>query len=83
MPKTDEWSAMSNSVSEVSARHKPIAGLVREGIDIEDKNAHISVICVSGHRSNIAGSFLKAAGFENIYSVIGGMSAWRQLHRLQ
>jgi hydroxyacylglutathione hydrolase len=63
------------------ALHKPIADLVREGIDIEDKERHISVICGSGHRSNIAGSFLKAAGYENIYSVIGGMTAWVQMHR--
>jgi hydroxyacylglutathione hydrolase len=64
-------------------RHKPVADLVREGIDIEDKNSHISVICESGHRSNIAGSLLKAAGYEHTYSVIGGMSAWRQLHRMK
>jgi hydroxyacylglutathione hydrolase len=57
--------------------HKPVSELVREGIDVEDKSSHISVICESGHRSNIAGSFLKAAGYENTYSVIGGMSAWR------
>ncbi len=64
-------------------RHKPVADLVREGIDIEDKNSHISVICESGHRSNIAGSLLKAAGYEHTYSVIGGMSAWRQLNRIR
>jgi hydroxyacylglutathione hydrolase len=64
-----------------NAVHKPIADLVREGIDIRDKKSHISVICGSGHRSNIAGSYLKAAGYENTYSVIGGMTAWTQLHR--
>jgi hydroxyacylglutathione hydrolase len=63
------------------AVHKPIADLVREGIDIEDKGRHISVICGSGHRSNIAGSFLKAAGYENTYSVIGGMTAWTRMHQ--
>jgi glyoxylase-like metal-dependent hydrolase (beta-lactamase superfamily II)/rhodanese-related sulfurtransferase len=66
-----------------SAVHKPIADLVREGIDIQDKKRHISVICGSGHRSNIAGSFLKAAGYENTYSVIGGMMAWMQMNRRQ
>ncbi len=58
------------------AIHKPIADLIRDGIDIDDRKRHISVICGSGHRSNIAGSFLKAAGYENVYSVIGGMTAW-------
>jgi glyoxylase-like metal-dependent hydrolase (beta-lactamase superfamily II)/rhodanese-related sulfurtransferase len=64
-----------------AARHKPISDLVREGIEIQDKKRHISVICGSGHRSNIAGSFLKAAGHENVYSVIGGMTAWIQWKR--
>lgn len=63
------------------AIHKPIADLVRGSFDIQDKKSHISVVCGSGHRSNIAGSFLKAAGYENTYSVIGGMTAWMQLHR--
>ena len=64
-----------------TAMHKPIADLVRDGVDIEDRKRHISVICGSGHRSNIAGSFLKAAGYENTYSVIGGMTAWMRMHR--
>jgi hydroxyacylglutathione hydrolase len=64
-----------------TAVHKPIADLVRDGIDIQDKKRHISVICGSGHRSNIAGSVLKAAGYENTYSVIGGMAAWMQMQR--
>lgn len=64
-----------------TALHQPIASLVREGIEIDDMKRHISVICASGHRSNIAGSYLKAAGYENVYSVIGGMTAWMQLQR--
>jgi glyoxylase-like metal-dependent hydrolase (beta-lactamase superfamily II)/rhodanese-related sulfurtransferase len=63
------------------AVHKPVVELIRDGIEIDDKKSHISAICESGHRSNIAGSLLKAVGYENIYSVIGGMNAWRQLRR--
>ena len=63
------------------AIHKPIAELVREGIDLEDPKRHITVICGSGHRSNIAGSFLKARGYEHAYSVIGGMMAWSRMQR--
>jgi hydroxyacylglutathione hydrolase len=63
------------------AIHKPIAELVRQGFDIEDKKRHITVICGSGHRSNIAGSVLKAAGYKHAYSVIGGMTAWSRMHR--
>lgn len=64
-----------------TALHQPIAELVRDGVAIENKKSHISVFCESGHRANIAGSLLKAAGYEHTYSVIGGMTAWRQMHR--
>lgn len=40
-----------------------------ETAERERKMTHISVICGSGYRSNIAGSFLEAAGCENVYSV--------------
>ncbi len=61
------------------ALHLPIHDLLEEeGIQHlpEDRDAHISVICKSGYRSNIAASYLKSKGYTNVYSVIGGMSAW-------
>jgi len=63
------------------AIHKPIADLVREGIDFGNKQQHITAICGSGYRSNIAGSFLKSKGYEQVFSVIGGMTAWERMHR--
>lgn len=73
----DEWNRghINNAV------HKPISSLVREGIDFPDKKQHITVICGSGYRSNIAGSFLKSKGYEHVFSVIGGMAAWSHLKR--
>lgn len=73
----DEWNRghIDNAV------HKPIASLVREGIDFPNKQQHITVICGSGYRSNIAGSFLKSKGYEHVFSVIGGMTAWSHLKR--
>ena len=58
------------------AIHLPLPQLITEGIKL-DVNSHISVICGSGYRSNIAGSMLKTNGYEHVYSVIGGMMAWR------
>ncbi|NIA19049.1 MAG: MBL fold metallo-hydrolase [Xanthomonadaceae bacterium] len=55
----------------------PLPQLIAEGITL-DLNDHISVICGSGYRSNIAGSMLKSKGYKNVYSVIGGMMAWKR-----
>jgi hydroxyacylglutathione hydrolase len=62
------------------AVHKPISNLIREGIDIDTKR-HVTAICGSGYRSNIAGSFLKSRGYEQVFSVIGGMTAWKNARR--
>ena len=50
-------------------------------IDIQDKKRHISAICGFCHRPRIAGSFLKGAGYENIYIVTKGMTAWMRMHQ--
>ena len=34
------------------------------------------VICASGYRSSIAASLLQTHGFDNLFNVVGGMSAW-------
>ncbi len=57
------------------AIHIPLEKFFEKEINLESKE-HISVICGSGYRSNIAGSILKSKGYKNVYSVIGGMSAW-------
>lgn len=41
-----------------------------------DKNKEIVVICQSGMRSAKAAKILKKQGFQKIYNVKGGMSAW-------
>jgi len=58
------------------ARHLPLPQLINQGLNCE-LDQHISVICLSGYRSNIAASMLKQRGFKNVYSVIGGMSTWK------
>jgi glyoxylase-like metal-dependent hydrolase (beta-lactamase superfamily II)/rhodanese-related sulfurtransferase len=62
------------------AMHIPVSQLVRNGTDL-DKKRHITTVCQSGYRSNIAGSFLKSMGHEQVFSLIGGMTAWNATHR--
>lgn len=62
------------------ALHKPVSDLVREGIALE-MDRHITAVCRSGFRSNIAGSFLKSAGYTHVFSLIGGMTAWHNARR--
>lgn len=62
------------------AIHIPISELLKTGVNF-DKNRHITTICRSGYRSNIAGSFLKSLGYEHVFSLIGGMTAWKAAHR--
>jgi glyoxylase-like metal-dependent hydrolase (beta-lactamase superfamily II)/rhodanese-related sulfurtransferase len=59
------------------AQHIPIQQIIEKGLAL-GKEEEISIVCGSGYRSNIAGSFLKAQGFEHINSVIGGMNAWNR-----
>lgn len=58
------------------AVHVPLPELIDGGAEF-GPGEHVSVICGSGYRSNIAGSLLKSRGHEHVYSVIGGMNAWR------
>jgi len=62
------------------AIHKPISDLIRDGVDL-DKGRHITTVCGSGYRANIAGSFLKSLGYEHVFSLIGGITAWDVAHR--
>jgi rhodanese-related sulfurtransferase len=64
------------------AVHIPLPLLVNQGLAM-DPQTHISVVCAAGYRSNIAGSKLKSRGFTNIYSVIGGMNAWKMKYMVE
>ena len=39
---------------------------------------HIAIVCGTGKRSSTAGSILLMNGYQHVYNVTGGMSAWRQ-----
>jgi rhodanese-related sulfurtransferase len=53
----------------------PLNSLARD-IDKLNPEAPTFLICQTGYRSSLATSFLENAGFESVYNVEGGTSAW-------
>ena len=53
-----------------------IMKLVKESTTKEERNRDIVVYCYHGNSSRKVASFLSDNGFNNIYSLIGGFSAW-------
>jgi rhodanese-related sulfurtransferase len=51
-------------------------GSVKERLSELDPKAHTVVHCKSGGRSAKAVEILRAAGFDNVWNVNGGMLAW-------
>ncbi|MFQ5509570.1 MAG: rhodanese-like domain-containing protein [Leptospirillia bacterium] len=41
------------------------------------REREVVLICMSGHRSRLAGLILRLAGFDRITNLEGGMAAWR------
>lgn len=70
----DEWNA--GHIDE--ATHIPIDKIISRDVDL-DKDRHITMVCGSGYRANIAGSILKSLGYPKVFSMIGGMTAWKAL----
>ena len=66
---------------EYKANHRPqfknipLSSLLSK-IDKLDKDKDIVVICQSGMRSAKAAKMLKKQGFQKVYNIIGGISAW-------
>ncbi|NLZ62625.1 MAG: MBL fold metallo-hydrolase [Lentisphaerae bacterium] len=63
-----------------NALHIPIEKIITGDFDL-DKEQHITVVCGSGYRANIAGSILKSRGYQKVFSLIGGMTAWKASQR--
>ncbi|WP_414039868.1 rhodanese-like domain-containing protein [Acidithiobacillus sp. M4-SHS-6] len=60
------------------ARHIPLGDLSKYMKDLEKhRGHHVICQCASGMRSARAAASLKKAGFDKIYSLKGGISAWR------
>ena len=64
---------ISNSINVPAYR---IAQLWNEKVKA-DKDAIILTYCLSGYRSNVASEELIDMGYKNVYSLKGGISAWK------
>ncbi|HEX7022889.1 MAG TPA: rhodanese-like domain-containing protein [Trueperaceae bacterium] len=42
------------------------------------KDQPVILVCERGQLSELAGLYLEAAGFQEVYNLLGGMRAWRQ-----
>ena len=63
----------------VGARSVPIHTLPQALDSLRlDPQRPIVAICLSGHRSIPAFRLLKSKGYEQVYSLAGGMMAWRR-----
>lgn len=71
--ETGEWS--SGHIS--GARHITLAQLGKRMSELEKfKDRPVIICCASGNRSSSACGQLKKGGFEKVYSLNGGVSAW-------
>lgn len=70
--EASEWAAGHIA----GAVHLPFYRVAREDPPV-DANHPLAVICGSGTRSAIAASLLQARGWERLFNVPGGMTAWR------
>jgi hydroxyacylglutathione hydrolase len=89
---SDHWSARDalfvdvRQKSEFAAGHIPdarhlSAGALAAHLDEVPHDRPIVVLCAGGDRSVSAASFLSAAGFEDVATMVGGFSEW-QAHGL-
>lgn len=60
-----------------AARHIPLKEL-KGHLSQLDKNSEVIVYCKSGKRSQTGGKILKEAGFSNVQSMKGGITAWAE-----
>jgi hydroxyacylglutathione hydrolase len=58
------------------AKHIYLGDLHKKIKQLNDPEETIFCICGGGNRSSIASSILMMNGFENVYNVFGGMTAW-------
>lgn len=71
--ETGEW----NSGHITGARHITLGQLDKRMSEIEKfKDRPIIIVCASGNRSSSACGQLKKGGFEKVFSLAGGISAW-------
>lgn len=63
----------------LNARHVPMGDLAARSSELEKyKSKPVIVVCESGNRADRAAAVLRKQGFEQAFSLNGGVAAWRQ-----
>ncbi|GAB5412401.1 MAG: rhodanese-like domain-containing protein [Congregibacter sp.] len=64
----------------VDARHIPAAKIAERSTELKDyKDRPIILVCKMGQQAGAAGKQLRAAGFEKVFKMAGGMMEWSSL----
>ena len=66
-----------NISGSVNYNSEDIIKLIKESTTKEERSRDIVIYCYHGNSSRKVASFLLENGFDNIYSLIGGFSAWQ------
>ena len=69
----EEWNG-----GHIDQAHHLHGGLVQAHIDGFPKDKGIAVVCGSGFRASIVSSVLMREGFQNVFNVLGGITAWKE-----
>lgn len=72
----EPWEFQAGHV--VGAKLIPLGQLARRLVEL-DPSQPVAVVCQSGSRSQSAATLLAQTGFNKVYNVLGGMSAWRMI----
>ena len=62
-----------NIPNAINYNSEDIINLIKE----KEKNTDIVIYCYHGNSSRKVAAFLSENGFNNVYSLIGGFSAWK------
>ena len=58
--------------------HLPLDAVQAGALPDVPKETAVYLICERGQMSELAGLYLEAAGFSEVYNVVGGMLEWRR-----
>ena len=67
---------IGNISGSINYNSQDIIKLVKESATEQERNRNIVIYCYHGNSSRKVASFLSENGFNNIYNLIGGFSAW-------
>src|SRR5262249_54268948 len=63
----------------LNARHMPLADVAARSAEIEKfKSRPVIVVCERGNRADKAAAALRKQGFDQVFSLGGGVAAWQQ-----